>query len=99
MTILEAWAHGLPVLMTDECNLPDGFEAGAAFRIESEPSALAEKLLGVLNDEVGLYHAGARGLSLVSSVYSWKQAAERMHSLYTHLRSEAALLPVRGNAK
>ena len=33
MSVLEAWACGLPVLMTDECNLPEGFAAGAAIRI------------------------------------------------------------------
>ncbi|MDP3906638.1 glycosyltransferase [Novosphingobium sp.] len=30
MTILEAWAAGAPTLMTTECNLPEGFAAGAA---------------------------------------------------------------------
>ena len=33
MSVLEAWAYGLPVLMTDKCNLPEGFAAGAAVRI------------------------------------------------------------------
>ncbi len=30
MVVLEAWACGKPVLMTPQCNLPEGFEAGAA---------------------------------------------------------------------
>lgn len=30
MVVLEAWAAGTPVLMTTECNLPEGFSAGAA---------------------------------------------------------------------
>jgi len=33
MAVLHAWAHGLPVLMTPECNLPEGFAANAAIRI------------------------------------------------------------------
>lgn len=33
MSVLEAWAYGLPVLMTEECHLPEGFAAGAAVRI------------------------------------------------------------------
>jgi poly(glycerol-phosphate) alpha-glucosyltransferase len=28
--VLEAWAAGTPVLMSEECNLPEGFRAGAA---------------------------------------------------------------------
>ncbi len=34
MVLLEAWACGKPVLMTPQCNLPEGFDAGAAVRIE-----------------------------------------------------------------
>lgn len=30
MVVLEAWAAGTPVLMTTECNLPEGFSASAA---------------------------------------------------------------------
>ena len=33
MAILEAWAHEKPVLMTDACNLPEGFAARAAIRL------------------------------------------------------------------
>ena len=34
MVVLEAWAHSKPVLMTPECNLPEGFTANGALRIE-----------------------------------------------------------------
>ncbi len=30
MAVLEAWAHGIPVLKSQECNLPAGFKTGAA---------------------------------------------------------------------
>jgi poly(glycerol-phosphate) alpha-glucosyltransferase len=30
MAVLEAWSAGAPMLMTQECNLPEGFDAGAA---------------------------------------------------------------------
>ena len=33
IVILEAWANRLPVLMTEQCNLPEGFEIGAALPI------------------------------------------------------------------
>jgi glycosyltransferase involved in cell wall biosynthesis len=34
MVVLEAWAHSLPVLMTPQCNLPEGFAARAAIKVE-----------------------------------------------------------------
>ena len=37
MTVLEAWSYAKPVLMTAECNLPEGFAAGAAVRIGPVP--------------------------------------------------------------
>ena len=37
MAVLEAWALAKPVLMTPECNLPEGFEANAALRIGTTP--------------------------------------------------------------
>jgi len=36
MAVLEAWSYRLPVLMTDHCNLPEGFAANAAIRIGTE---------------------------------------------------------------
>ena len=35
MYVLEAWAYGLPVVMTLECNLQEGFASHAALEIRS----------------------------------------------------------------
>src|SRR5262249_28975415 len=42
MTVLEAWAYAKPVLMTAECNLPEGFSAEAALRIGPSPGEIAD---------------------------------------------------------
>ena len=42
MAVLEAMAYRLPVLMTDHCNLPEGFAAGAAIRIGTDVESIAE---------------------------------------------------------
>ena len=41
MAVLEAWSFAKPVLMTPECNLPEGFEANAALRIGATPEEIA----------------------------------------------------------
>lgn len=44
MAILEAWAHGTPTLMTRECNLDEGFVAGAALDCGFDESSIAAAL-------------------------------------------------------
>jgi poly(glycerol-phosphate) alpha-glucosyltransferase len=44
VVVLEAWAANLPVLMTQECNLPEGFAAGAAIDCGYEPAEIAAAL-------------------------------------------------------
>jgi poly(glycerol-phosphate) alpha-glucosyltransferase len=44
MSVLEAWAYGLPVLMTDHCNLPEGFANNAAIRIGTDVESIAAGL-------------------------------------------------------
>ncbi|MDQ0511436.1 glycosyltransferase [Ancylobacter amanitiformis] len=44
MTVLEAWAAGLPVLMTPACNLGIGFERGAALAISPDAAALEREI-------------------------------------------------------
>jgi poly(glycerol-phosphate) alpha-glucosyltransferase len=35
ISVLEAWSYGLPVVMTQECNLPEGFACSAALEIRN----------------------------------------------------------------
>lgn len=44
VVVLEAWAANLPVLMTQECNLPEGFAAGAAIDCGYDPAEIAAAL-------------------------------------------------------
>ena len=44
MTVLEAWSYAKPVLMTAECNLPEGFAAEAALRVGPRQEEIATGL-------------------------------------------------------
>lgn len=48
MAVLEAWAAGMPVLMSPGCNLPQGFAAGAALDCGTEPETIAASLCTAL---------------------------------------------------
>ena len=83
MSVLEAWAYGLPVVMTPECNLPEGFIADAAIRIETSAESIAEGLrtLFSMNDS-DLISMGQRGRALVTERFTWQAVAERMKQAY-----------------
>ncbi len=86
MAVLEAWAHRLPVMMTRECNIPEGFEAGAALEVRPHPESIAEGLRRLFAmDSQELRTIGDRGRVLVESRFSWPAAAARMTSVYRWL--------------
>lgn len=85
MTVLEAWANGKPVMMTDACNLSEGFTAGAAARITTDPQAMARVLVAKLRDQSFLERAGVAGLQLVDSQFSWDAITSRFEALYDHV--------------
>ncbi len=86
MTVLEAWAYGLPVLMTDHCHLPQGFARGAALQIEALPFSIAEGMRKFLAMPVAERLAmGARGRELVATSYSWPNVARQFLTVYDWL--------------
>jgi poly(glycerol-phosphate) alpha-glucosyltransferase len=83
MVILEAWAYGKPVLMTPQCNLPEGFAAGAAIRIEPNEESLAQGLHTLFQSSISdLQSTGARGRALVAGRFAWPKIATEMKSVY-----------------
>jgi poly(glycerol-phosphate) alpha-glucosyltransferase len=83
MAVLEAWSYAKPVLMTPECNLPEGFEANAALRIGTTPKEIAAglKVLREMSDDDRIA-MGARGRDLVGKNFSWPRTGEQMRSVY-----------------
>ena len=45
MAILEGWAAGVPSIMSDACNLPEGFASGAAIRCGTSNDAIGAALV------------------------------------------------------
>ena len=83
MTILEAWAYGVPVLMTSACNLPEGFAAGSALEISTDPDEMAEAIARFLSLSADERIAmGARGRALAARQFSWDRIAADLFSVY-----------------
>lgn len=91
LVVLEAWSHARPVLMTPECNLPEGFEKGAAIRMNTTVEGAAEglgKLFAL--EESALQEMGRRGRDLVIANFSWSQIASQMFAVYNWLLGRSA---------
>lgn len=83
MSVLEGWAYGLPVLMTPECNLPDGFDADAAIRIETGAESISEGLCTLFSmNDADRMTMGAKGRELVKARFTWKSVAAQMREVY-----------------
>jgi poly(glycerol-phosphate) alpha-glucosyltransferase len=81
--VMEAWASGLPVLMTPQCNLQDGFAAAAALRVEARADDIARGLLELFSmTDAERREMGARGLRLVQERYTWSRVALAMKAVY-----------------
>ncbi len=91
MTVLEAWAYGLPVLMTSACNLPEGFSAGAAIEVQAEVAPLAESLRSFVALPTDARKAmGERARILAGSRFDWAQIADQMVAVYRWISGSGA---------
>jgi poly(glycerol-phosphate) alpha-glucosyltransferase len=82
VTVLEAWAYAKPVLMTPECNLPEGFSAEAAVRIGSIPEQIGIGLRQITETNDADRNAiGARGRNLVATRFSWPRIGKQIRAV------------------
>jgi poly(glycerol-phosphate) alpha-glucosyltransferase len=82
MVILEAWAYGKPVVITPDCNLPEGFAASAALSTGKTADAIAETLCALFEMETPeRKEMGERGRALVSEKFLWPGIAEEMKNV------------------
>ena len=86
MSILEAWSWRLPVLMTRQCNLPEGVEVGAAIQMEPETDSIAAALRSLFSLTDSERDAmGANGRRLVEERFQWPMIAAEMTAVYDWL--------------
>ena len=91
MVALEAWANQLPVLITPECNLPEGFEARAAIHIDPATNSIAQGLKALFSMEHSeRKQMGSRGQKLVGERFSWPKIGDQMHDVCQWILGQGA---------
>ncbi|KAA5548772.1 glycosyltransferase [Adhaeribacter rhizoryzae] len=83
MAILEAWSYKVPAVITPACNIPEGYEANAAIKIEPNPTNIAaglQHLFSLTDDQ--RQELGQNGYDLVLQKYTWDKIAQQMAQVY-----------------
>lgn len=83
MAVLEAWSHQVPVLMTSNCNLPVGFERGAAIDMGASPESISQAIafLSSLSSS-DRREMGKRGRALVAECFAWERVSTKVREMY-----------------
>lgn len=82
MVVLEAWAFAKPVLMTPECNLPEGFRVEAALSLNSDATSITKGLRTLFELSDGELRAmGGRGRDLADKSFNWQTIGQQMKAV------------------
>ena len=84
VSVLEAMGAGLPVILTEGCNMPEVAESNAGWQIKANANAITAALNQVLQNPRENNHAtGLRGAHLIRERYSWPKVASQMEEVYS----------------
>lgn len=82
MAVLEAEAHRIAVVQTDECNFPELTATGGSWECRPERDAVEGALReGLSADAKERVQRGARGRKLAEASYTWDQLAARVFEI------------------
>lgn len=83
VSVLEAMGTGLPVVVTDKCNIPEVRRYNCGLVIQPNIGELTEALSHLLSiNQTDLDQLGREGKQLVKQRYSWGTVAKQMAELY-----------------
>jgi poly(glycerol-phosphate) alpha-glucosyltransferase len=84
IAVLEAFANGLPALLTTQCNLPEAFSKGCALEINADERAIGEGLskLFAMPDDARL-SMGRKARRFAAEKFDWDVVAARFAGIYS----------------
>jgi glycosyltransferase involved in cell wall biosynthesis len=89
VSVLEAMGTALPVVITENCNLPEVGYGGCGWVIKPNVDELETALNDVLrSSSTELSEIGRCGQQLVANRYSWEVVGRQMSSLYRWVEND-----------
>ncbi|MFC1933562.1 glycosyltransferase [Chloroflexota bacterium] len=82
ITILEACACGVPVIVSDRCGLADVIDGQAGLVVPYNKDRLRDALLHMLNDDKMRLKFGKKGELLVREKFNWEKLVEQVEGVY-----------------
>jgi glycosyltransferase involved in cell wall biosynthesis len=82
MAILEAMAHGKPVLISPGCHFPEVVSANAGVICKNNSRDLSIALISLLQNKESLEEKGLNAIKLVKEKYNWLRISSDTLSLY-----------------
>lgn len=82
MAVLEACRAGVPVVITDRCNVPEVAEYGAGIVTVPSVDRISEALLSVLQDEPQRKKMAAQGERMIGERFSLEKVTTEMEKMY-----------------
>lgn len=83
MAVLEAWAHGLPTLISQQCNLPEGYESNASIDVGTDPERIAKALVHFMRLEgQSRRDMGIAARQIAESQFTWPAASAKLAEAY-----------------
>ncbi|MBU2464634.1 MAG: glycosyltransferase [Candidatus Edwardsbacteria bacterium] len=83
ISVLEAMACGVPVVVSDKVNIWREIKgAGAGLVVPTEPESLAEAISVLLDDQVMAKQMGQAGQKLVRENYQWSMIGQKLEKVY-----------------
>ena len=90
MTVLEAWSYEIPVIMTPQCNIPEGTQNSASISCQPEVTSVLEAMEQFGNMNAGdLQTMGRNGRRLVEREFTWEVVGSKMASVYYWLTGKS----------
>lgn len=82
LTVLEACASGVPVVITHHCNIPEVADYEAGFVVEGREDEIQNVVFTILNDQKIKKELGSNGRKMVREKFTLSKTIEQLEELY-----------------